>query len=39
MAGFMPAIHVSRTLKKENVDGQDIGVLEERRSSNGYARP
>jgi hypothetical protein len=37
----MPAlgagIHVFLA-RSEGVDGRDIGVLEERRSSNGYAR-
>jgi hypothetical protein len=36
----MPGIHVFvARFHKQGVDGRDIGVLEERRSSNGYARP
>jgi len=33
MPGFMPGIHVF--FSKQDVDGRDIGVLKERRSSNG----
>jgi hypothetical protein len=39
MPGLVPGIHVFMRCDKEDVDGRDIGVLEERRSSNGYARP
>jgi len=37
MPGLVPGIHVFE--KKQGVNGRDIGVLKERRSSNGYARP
>jgi len=38
MPGLVPGIHVFASVKK-GVDGRDIGVLKERRFSNGYARP
>src|SRR5690242_10208185 len=38
MPGFVPGIHVFQ-LATQGVDGRGIGVLKERRSSNGYARP
>ena len=36
---LVAGIYVLRLGKGEDVDGRDIGVLKERRSSNGYARP
>jgi hypothetical protein len=41
MPGLVPGIHAFlRGLAcKQDVDGRDIGVLEGRRSSNGYVRP
>jgi len=37
MPGLVPGIHVLAA--KKGVGGRDIGVLKERRSLNGYARP